>query len=216
MGESSDWDSLCSFFSKKYICESPSLLSIDNLFDFGQSLAEKVHLVGYSMGGRLALWLHHLFPEKFSSIFCISAHPGLEEGREERLARDTLIIDQMHKLSVEEFIKFWYDNPLFKGFSIPAKRFQIDLHAWSRLLQKFTIAKQPSFWDDLPLTKVPILFLFGGNDDKYSGLVPRLNTMGRLVQAKIVPSTSHAVHLEDPMTCIRELEKHLENYDCRN
>lgn len=213
LGAPSDWDIFYVYYSDRYECLTPSLLSIRDLETFGKTLPDKAHLVGYSMGGRLALWLHHLFPNKFSSLSCISAHPGLEQGREERLASDQHWIDQMRRLPTEEFIKIWYSNPIFKDCPIPKERMDVDLYAWSHMLQKFTIAKQPNFWNDLPLTKIPILFLFGAKDEKYSRLATRLNALGKLVQAKVIPDSSHTVHLEDPMACIRALNTHWEDYD---
>lgn len=209
LGTPRDWTPFQEHFSQRCKCLSPSLLEIDDLFSFGSLLPQNSHLVGYSMGGRLALWLHHLFPGKFSSLTCISSNPGLEEGREERLAQDQIWIDEMRTLSTSEFINKWYKNPIFHNCLIPDERNQIDLIAWASILQKFTIAKQPNFWNDLPMTKAPILFLFGGNDMKYNQMANRLNAMGKLVRAHIVEDVSHTVHLEAPRQCIRQMEEYV-------
>ena len=48
----------------------------------------KTHLVGYSMGGRLALHVAATRPERILSVLTIGAHAGLEgEARESRWSR---------------------------------------------------------------------------------------------------------------------------------
>jgi len=210
LGSPQDWSKYSNYFSKKYKCITPSLLDIKDLKTFGEKLPSNAHLVGYSMGGRISLWLHFLFPKKFSSLCCISSNPGLKGGRMKRLSEDQKWLKLMSTLSVEDFIKKWYDQPMFYNCPIPKERMNCDLKRWSEILQKFTIAKQPCFWDDLFKIKIPVLFLFGERDEKYKQIGNRLNTMDSEINTKIIKNCSHVVHLEAPDTCVYELEKHLE------
>src|SRR3981081_168130 len=58
-----------------------ALLDTWNNLDIGRS-----HLVGYSLGGRLALWLAAHHPDRLLSLVTIGAHAGFEgEVRRRRL-----------------------------------------------------------------------------------------------------------------------------------
>ena len=54
-------------------------------------------LVGYSMGGRIALYLALHFPQYFSGVVLESASPGLETLKEKklRIERDLLLIEKL-------------------------------------------------------------------------------------------------------------------------
>ncbi len=53
-----------------------------------KEIPKKTTLIGYSLGGRLAMDFAHRFPERIERLIILSANPGLEKGKEERIEWD--------------------------------------------------------------------------------------------------------------------------------
>lgn len=72
-------------------------------------------LVGYSLGGRIALQLCRANPEAWSGMILLGAHIGLgtEQQRAERRASDRAVAEELAAVPFEEFLRRWYKRPLF-------------------------------------------------------------------------------------------------------
>lgn len=75
-------------------------------------------LVGYSMGGRIALYLAIHFTQHFQGVILESATPGLSSQleRDRRIAQDLKLAEQLESLNLADFIQQWYSKPLFASF----------------------------------------------------------------------------------------------------
>ena len=102
LGESSDWEFL------------PDVSGID-LWERDCALDEiKIDadvIVGYSMGGRLAL--HAL--DQVEAAVIVSAHTGLREGRQDRLDQDLRWAEKCRTMDWAEFLAEWHRQPVFAG-----------------------------------------------------------------------------------------------------
>jgi 2-succinyl-6-hydroxy-2,4-cyclohexadiene-1-carboxylate synthase len=181
LGDPRDWDEVIANFSLKAHCIAPSLSSIGELAYWGKSLPKGSHLVGYSMGGRIALWLHHLLPNHFGKSVVLSGNPGLrsEKERAERRASDQKWIQIIQNEPFDQFLTQWYAQALFAKSPIPKYRKEQNGMELVTLIEKFSIAKQPSFWDNLGSL---ILFLFGDDDEKYKRIGEEIKALGGNVQ----------------------------------
>jgi len=72
-------------------------------------------VAGYSMGGRLALYLALRYPERCAGLFLESASPGLESPSERaaRRAADESKAERLESGDFEAFLRDWYTQPLF-------------------------------------------------------------------------------------------------------
>jgi 2-succinyl-6-hydroxy-2,4-cyclohexadiene-1-carboxylate synthase len=72
-------------------------------------------IAGYSMGGRLALYLALRYPERCAGLFLESASPGLENAGERaaRRAADESKAGRLESGDFEAFLQDWYRQPLF-------------------------------------------------------------------------------------------------------
>lgn len=159
-------------------------------------------LLGYSMGGRLAL---HALLEKdhpWQAAVIVSAHPGLEKP-DERAARrgaDSAWATRAMAGSWQDFLDAWNRQPLLGG-SLPrdpqaahalmARRQQI-----ARSFIDWSLGAQEPLWDRLPEISVPVLWIAGENDAKFRALAERavpLLPKGRLA---IAPAAGHRVPWE--------------------
>jgi 2-succinyl-6-hydroxy-2,4-cyclohexadiene-1-carboxylate synthase len=214
LGRKEDWKGFFPFFEEQYHCiawdlpghgKTPYCESIQDALEneIVKCCHEKPIVIGYSMGGRLALSLK----ERAQALVLISAHPGLgaEEEKEHRLHSDYLWSQKLLTLPLEEFLKEWYAQPIFhtlpKDFA--TLRLQQDAKALSLVLLQMSLGKQ-ALCDEFPC---PALFLYGEQDKKYQELYHRTLPRGAAVHP--VVGCSHAAHLENTSECARVIREWL-------
>lgn len=178
--------------------------------EFAKLIPKGAYYIGYSMGGRLGLWLNQLYPKLLSSLFLISTNPGLEtdEEKKSRIHMENNWIEELISTDVPSFITNWYKKEMFSKMTIPSKRYGQNVEGLVASLQKFSIAKQPSFWDDLKAMDLPLSFLFGATDAKFVAIGKRLQTL--TLDVEFIANSSHAVHLCKPKSVTMWIEKKLE------
>lgn len=175
-------------------------------------------LVGYSMGGRIALRLAVEYPELISRLVLLSSSPGLE-NESDRVARVEL--DEERARSIEQdldaFLENWYNQDLFTGgrSTIPwlrrtlSSRVKNDAQDLARSLREAGSGRQEPLWNRLPSFKMPITLLVGSLDEKYVDLAKRMLercTDGKLIE---VNNAAHAIHLDQPEVVLSHLNKEL-------
>lgn len=169
---------------------------------------QKASLVGYSMGGRLALYLALRHPERFTRLLLESASPGLQCERE-RAARRDADEERARRLDsgdFEMFLRDWYRQPVFEPLARDEKLLQGTIEArrrndpvelaWS--LRGMGTGVQPSLWGELAGLRVPALAVTGELDGKFVGISRRMSGISQKVHDIIVPGVGHNVRAEAP------------------
>lgn len=111
-------------------------------------------LVGYSMGGRLALAMARLAPERCAGLVLVSAHPGLADddadGRQARRLLDDQRAAELRAVGAEAFLRRWYQAPLFASWiarvgleAAVAARGHVDVEGAARCLERLSLGDQP-------------------------------------------------------------------------
>lgn len=166
------------------------------------STNHKITIIGYSLGGRIALHLITHFSNFFNKAIIISANPGLESGREERLYEDLTLLDNIS--SPEVFFRDWYSKPLFgdlvkhKNFSLLLeKRKKSNFLKIKECIGSFSVGKQPSLWENLENNSLPIIYFFGEKDKKYKEIGQRLSPFP-LVKLIEFENAGHYLQFEYP------------------
>ena len=178
---------------------------------------DRTYLLGYSMGGRLALYMVCCFPERFIQIVLESASPGLRTAkeREKRKERDWAIARQLETVLLSEFLSQWYKNPLFDSLrehlelycAMLARRERNRPLELAKALRGFSTGLQPSLWDALTTLERPVLFLVGEQDRKFVAIAQAM--MATCQQShprsavRICSGCGHNVHLESPDSFIQ-------------
>lgn len=174
----------------------------------------RVSLVGYSMGGRLALYLAIHYPERFGRLVLESASPGMEtsEKRKMRAAQDGALAQRLAAMAPRSsefraFLEEWYEQPLFTSLKqhpetraiLIARRHAHGTPALlARSLRALGTGVQPDLWPALSEFATPTLLITGELDRKFTIIA---EDMGRACQAMAVEVFSgcgHNVHLENP------------------
>lgn len=167
---------------------------------------QKCSLVGYSMGGRLALYLAIHFPDYFERVILESASPGLKtaSAREQRRQQDLKLAQELESLDFPVFLARWYSNPLFNSFKqhpqyqkAIAKRLHNNPGELARSLRNMNTGLQTSLWDKLNSDRVPITLLVGELDRKFVLINTEIAKLNNQIQLKIISQCGHNIHLEN-------------------
>jgi 2-succinyl-6-hydroxy-2,4-cyclohexadiene-1-carboxylate synthase len=181
---------------------------------------ERTHLVGYSQGGRVALFVAAGHPERLLSLTTIGAHAGLGgEARAARLAEDLALADRIEREGVDWFAAHWAARPLFAGLGrrgpaflarLDASRRRNDAAHLAATLRGMGAGATKPFWDRLGRITVPTMVVAGAEDERYVELAARLREAIPNAEVAIVPEAGHAAHLERPVAFAALLARHLD------
>lgn len=166
-------------------------------------------LVGYSMGGRIALHFAAAFPERVRRLVLESASPGLETEAEraERRAADAALAARLVSDGMEWFVEHWEAQPLFEPRSrvdpaILARERELrmlnDARSLAATLKGLGAGSLPSLWDRLGQIETPTLLIAGELDGKFVQLAERMTRAMPHARMVVVPGVGHTVHLEAP------------------
>jgi len=168
---------------------------------------EKIALVGYSLGGRVALAFALEHPETVLAAVFESVNPGIEDA-EKRLARakeDDRRAKIMRRYGLKNFLAEWYSMPLFESLHRRPKllnrmlkeRASQNATDMAQVISAMSPGRQPNLWPALPSLRVPSLWIAGALDPKYPPIIKRA---AKLAHGKslIVPFAGHNVHAERP------------------
>ena len=186
-----------------YGMEKTAIALIDFLDHFQLS---NIGLIGYSMGGRLALYLALHFPEKFSHLILESASPGLKSAiaRKKRIEHDAQWIKKLKNENFSEVLSEWYQQSLFDSLrKLPdfpdlfARRLNNSPEKLAKSLQFLGTGQQMSLWEKLPQGSVPLFLLVGGQDHKFVVINQKIAVDYPQIQLQIFSHCGHNLHLED-------------------
>lgn len=190
---------------------------LDLLDDLG---VERPVIAGYSMGGRLALYLALRHPDRLSGLILESASPGLK-NEEERIARRAADEERAFRLEsgdFETFLRDWYRQPLFAPLTRDDERLRRTLEArrkndpreLAKSLRGLGTGSQPSLWEELPDLRVPALAVAGELDEKFVGISRRMERACLHMRTAIVPGVGHNVRVEAHTAYLRLLRNFLD------
>ncbi len=240
LGSSRDWATVAEALSDEFFCVVPDLpghgktvvendkqwFTMENTAAAlgawleGQGV-ERCGVVGYSMGGRLALYLAGSYPERFDKVVLESASPGLktEAERQARRKHDEALASAIEHGSFETFLKNWYRQPVFASLSadparlerLIAERLAVNKnrHGLSLSLRMMGTGAQPSLWEKLPEFRSSLLLLIGEKDAKFQAVAAEMVKCCPAARLRCVAGAGHTVHWEQESTFIRLVRQFL-------
>jgi 2-succinyl-6-hydroxy-2,4-cyclohexadiene-1-carboxylate synthase len=237
LGNSLDWKFIAEIFSADYYClsidlpghgftkfsETKNSFSVENtayaIIDLLQNKNIKTcNLIGYSMGGRVAFYLAIYFPQFFNKIVIESAQPGIDNDpeRELRKKHDFEIAQKIITGSFEDFLGFWYDQPIFKSLkkhknfaNLLRARLKNNPNCLAKALKEVGVGTQPSLWKDLHKIKSPCLLIAGEFDTKYQRIFSKVHKEIFSSYFVIIKNAGHNVHFENTDEFIKVVKKFL-------
>jgi 2-succinyl-6-hydroxy-2,4-cyclohexadiene-1-carboxylate synthase len=226
MGSGADWDAVAPSFEASHHC-----IAVD-LPGHGQSRAntaddcdmvetctnlmeliddhghDSFSVVGYSMGGRIALYLALYYSMRIDKVVAESASLGLrtEAERTQRRADDKARAQRLESESFDDFLRDWYNLPLFQTLhrdpsalsALIERRMTNDPAQLALSLRGVGTGSQPALWEEWPDNHVPTLLIAGEDDAKYAALTGEMSAACPEAEARIIPGCGHNVHYEIP------------------
>ena len=172
-------------------------------------------LVGYSMGGRIALHAALALPERVERLVLVGASPGIADPaeRETRRADDEQLADEIEGSTVEEFALRWAQTPVLAGqppdvlAAVHADRLRNQPAGLARALRGLGTGALPSLWMRLGDVPVPVALVVGDRDEKFRAVAARMASALPEGEVTVVPGVGHAVHLEAPPAVARAISQ---------
>ena len=150
-----------------------------------RDFAGKPVLVGYSMGGRLAMHAALAAPERFAGAIFVSANPGLtsEDERAARLRNDQVWAEQFRSDKWEHVLRAWNAQSVLQPpprtlapDAIELKRVESDFdrEALAIGMTAWSLGAQRDLRAELARLTMPILYVTGSEDAKFTSMMAAL------------------------------------------
>ena len=175
-------------------------------------------LVGYSLGGRLALRAAVGSPESFTAVVLVGSTAGIEEAplRAARAEADERLASWIEAASMEDVVSVWERQPLFADQSdalVEAQRpgrLSQDQRSLALLLRTAGQGALEPVWHELSQLSLPVLAIAGVRDDGYTRAAKRIASTAPHGRAAIIEEAGHAAHLQRPEEVARVLTEFLD------
>lgn len=138
---------------------------LNNVLD---NVKDNTNLIGYSMGGRIAMELFLLAPEKFSSLYLLASHPGLEckDEIQKRILWEKNWIDKLKSLNRDDFLNEWNAQDIFIN-DLPIDFFDASIEQMIACFEIWGLSKQKFLINDLKKYKDKVIWIIGSEDINY-------------------------------------------------
>lgn len=232
MGSRRDWDGIAAALGEHCFCLVPDLPGhggsagqFDQSWDMESTARSlialleslqirKSYLAGYSMGGRLGLYLALHYPRYFPRVLLESASPGLKTAAERaaRIAQDERLAERLEREDFPSFLQTWYRQPLFQSLQIHpgfremlARRRENNPAALAKSLREAGSGVQPPLWERLAGHKMPLLLVVGEKDVKFRDIAGEMQRLNPRVEVEVIAGCGHNVHFENPQAFREQL-----------
>lgn len=152
-------------------------------------------LIGYSLGGRLAL--HALIdrPDKWDAAVIVSAHPGLKTGEERtlRLSEDKKWAELFKVAEWETLMNRWNSRGVFgkNRFQFERREQEYSRSILARTLDSFSLGRQSDLREAISLLSMPILWITGAEDTRFCELASDLRFAHPSSRKPVISEAGH-------------------------
>jgi 2-succinyl-6-hydroxy-2,4-cyclohexadiene-1-carboxylate synthase len=192
----------------------PARYCIENAVDDLATLMDLIGIdsaivLGYSMGGRVALHFALADPERVETLILESAAPGISNPNERaaRIASDERLARMIETEGLERFVDQWESIPLFasqRTLPTQLRRKQRDLRlaqspiGLANSLRGMGAGAMEPVADRIGEIRMPVLYLAGELDQKYCQIGQTMVCQIPNAEYVEISGAGHTIHLERP------------------
>lgn len=188
-----------------------------------RNAVDRAVVLGYSLGGRVALRFALSHPERLAALVLESTSPGIIDpaARTARVQSDEALAARIERDGIAAFIDEWERLPLWQSQSALAAAIRGDLHALrlandpvglANSLRAAGAGVDAPVLDQLGEVTVPALVIAGALDDAYTAHARDMVAAMPRATLAIVADAGHAVHLERPREFASLVEDFVDNF----
>ena len=162
-------------------------------------------LLGYSMGGRLALHTALAHPPRVRRLVLIGATAGIadEAERGRRRAADDALADHLEAVGVDAFLDEWLARPLFAGLDATtahrSRRLANTAAGLATSLRLAGTGAMEPLWVRLTELAMPVLLVAGADDTRFASIAAEMaEAIGANAEVAVIGGAGHTAHLERP------------------
>jgi 2-succinyl-6-hydroxy-2,4-cyclohexadiene-1-carboxylate synthase len=170
---------------------------------------DQTALLGYSLGGRIAMRLALSARTRVRALILESASPGIADPAEraKRFRADAAFADRIEAGGIEAFVDEWERLPLWRSqgrlpnaacAGLRAQRLRNATAGLAGSLRGAGAGADPSVLDRFDALPVPLLLIAGALDQRYCDHAAAMAKRARNARVEVVEGAGHAVHLEQP------------------
>jgi 2-succinyl-6-hydroxy-2,4-cyclohexadiene-1-carboxylate synthase len=225
LGRPADWDcfNIASQIHAIDLFDAKTFNHHQSLHECAQGLrisnnGNKNILLGYSLGGRMALHLLLQQPELWDAAIFVSTHPGIQDKNEkhQRQTRDHAWAKRFEMEPWDTLLQDWHAQDVFGGHRVERKENQFNRQILSDVLRNWSLGAQDFLLPFLKDVAVPILWIAGEKDHRYSEQARSLSLKHPLSKVWISPNVAHRVPWEAPELFQNEVNQFLIELNQRN
>ena len=163
-------------------------------------------LIGYSLGGRLALHAALRDPSRYAGLVTVGASAGLDSpaARSARRQADEKLASWIETAPIEDIVGIWERQPLFAdqsdalvGTQRPGRLAQ-DPRSLATVLRTAGQGTLAPVWPLLRGLDLPLLAMAGALDERYARAARRIAAEAPRARAVVVENAGHAAQLQRP------------------
>jgi 2-succinyl-6-hydroxy-2,4-cyclohexadiene-1-carboxylate synthase len=184
------------------------------------------HVIGYSMGGRIALGLCVARPDLIKSATLIGARAGIDDAaeREQRVRDDVALADAIERDGIPAFVERWMALPLFASQRrlgderlalAREQRLTNRAHGLANSLRGMGAGAQPPLRSGLAEVRAPVSLVVGDEDERFAEIAASLAAELPHARVDIIPGAGHAAHLENPAAFLEIVHAFIDEVDRR-
>ena len=228
LGSPEDWSDVRAQLNPAINCECVSLrdLGCASIAGAADTLAIQLAknpcdvLVGYSMGGRIALELASKQPELAPRLVLFSTSTGLHDAdeRNARAQQDDARAVDLREHGMLEFTRRWYELPMFAQFRAHAsfartraRRVIGDAEFWAGCVAGCSPGRTECRGNDLARLASRTIMAVGDRDDYYVAFALRAASLAPTLTVEMIAGAGHVLPLEAPSACADIIERALKS-----
>ena len=158
-------------------------------------------LVGYSLGGRVAMYYASQSHEGLCGLVVEGGHPGLADDnqRAQRRRSDAAWAERFRREPLTQVFADWYQQPVFASLDAAQRAALVALRscnngrALAAMLQACSLAEQPDLREALRARDFPFHYLCGERDGKFRAIADELSAI-----THVINHAGHNAHRENP------------------